>query len=75
MHEVMTLQLGQRANFTATHFWNIQVGPNNTGVPSAHAARNHTSLMMRKQSPSSNTMSTSGLAKELMVQTHTLLGP
>jgi hypothetical protein len=25
MHEVVTLQLGQRANYLATHFWNLQV--------------------------------------------------
>lgn len=25
MHEIVTLQLGQRANYLATHFWNIQV--------------------------------------------------
>ncbi|RDW90120.1 misato family protein [Aspergillus mulundensis] len=24
MHEILTLQLGQRANYLATHFWNIQ---------------------------------------------------
>lgn len=24
MHEIVTLQLGQRANYLATHFWNIQ---------------------------------------------------
>ena len=24
MHEIVTLQFGQRANFVATHFWNIQ---------------------------------------------------
>ena len=24
MHEVLTLQLGHRANHTATHFWNTQ---------------------------------------------------
>ena len=26
MHEVITIQLGERANYTATHFWNTQVG-------------------------------------------------
>lgn len=26
MHEIVTLQFGQRANYLATHFWNIQVG-------------------------------------------------
>ena len=25
MHEIITLQLGQRANYVATHFWNAQV--------------------------------------------------
>jgi hypothetical protein len=25
MHEIITLQLGQRSNYLATHFWNIQV--------------------------------------------------
>lgn len=25
MHEILTLQLGHRANHVATHFWNIQV--------------------------------------------------
>jgi hypothetical protein len=25
MHEVITLQLGQRSNYIATHFWNTQV--------------------------------------------------
>ena len=25
MHEFITLQLGQRANYLLTHFWNIQV--------------------------------------------------
>lgn len=25
MHEILTLQLGHRANFLATHFWNAQV--------------------------------------------------
>ncbi len=25
MHEVVTLQFGQRVNYLATHFWNIQV--------------------------------------------------
>lgn len=25
MHEIVTLQLGQRANYLATHFWNLQV--------------------------------------------------
>lgn len=24
MHEIITLQLGQRANYLATHFWNTQ---------------------------------------------------
>ena len=24
MHEIITLQLGQRANYLATHFWNLQ---------------------------------------------------
>ena len=27
MHEIVTLQLGQRANYLATHFWNLQVDP------------------------------------------------
>lgn len=27
MHEVVTLQFGQRANYLATHFWNLQVSP------------------------------------------------
>ncbi len=26
MHEIVTLQLGQRSNYLATHFWNTQVG-------------------------------------------------
>jgi hypothetical protein len=26
MHEIITLQLGQRSNYLATHFWNAQVG-------------------------------------------------
>jgi len=26
MHEIVTLQFGQRANYVATHFWNLQVG-------------------------------------------------
>lgn len=26
MHEIISLQLGQRANYLLTHFWNIQVG-------------------------------------------------
>lgn len=25
MHEIITLQLGQRSNYVATHFWNTQV--------------------------------------------------
>jgi len=25
MHEIISLQLGQRANYLATHFWNTQV--------------------------------------------------
>lgn len=25
MHEIITLQLGERANYLATHFWNLQV--------------------------------------------------
>lgn len=25
MHEIITLQLGQRSNYLATHFWNTQV--------------------------------------------------
>lgn len=25
MHEIVTLQLGQRANYLATHYWNLQV--------------------------------------------------
>jgi hypothetical protein len=25
MHEIITLQLGQRSNYIATHFWNLQV--------------------------------------------------
>ncbi len=25
MHEIITLQFGQQANYLATHFWNIQV--------------------------------------------------
>lgn len=25
MHEILTLQLGQRSNYLATHFWNTQV--------------------------------------------------
>lgn len=28
MHEILTLQLGQRSNYLATHFWNIQVRAN-----------------------------------------------
>ena len=24
MHEIVTLQLGQRSNYLATHFWNTQ---------------------------------------------------
>lgn len=26
MHEIVTLQFGEQANFVATHFWNTQVG-------------------------------------------------
>lgn len=26
MREIISLQLGQRSNYLATHFWNIQVG-------------------------------------------------
>jgi hypothetical protein len=26
MHEILTLQLGQKSNYLATHFWNTQVG-------------------------------------------------
>ncbi len=26
MHEIITIQLGHRANYLATHFWNAQVG-------------------------------------------------
>jgi hypothetical protein len=33
MHEIITLQLGQRANYLATHFWNTQVGK-----PSSHSS-------------------------------------
>ena len=25
MHEIITVQLGQQANYLATHFWNTQV--------------------------------------------------
>lgn len=25
MHEIVTLQLGQKSNYLATHFWNAQV--------------------------------------------------
>lgn len=25
MHEIVSLQFGQRANYLATHFWNLQV--------------------------------------------------
>jgi len=25
MHEIVTLQFGQRSNYLATHFWNTQV--------------------------------------------------
>jgi hypothetical protein len=25
MHEIISLQLGQRSNYLATHFWNLQV--------------------------------------------------
>lgn len=32
MHEILTLQLGQQANYLATHFWNAQVPP----IPSPH---------------------------------------
>lgn len=27
MHEVVTLQFGQQANYVGTHFWNTQVRP------------------------------------------------
>lgn len=27
MHEVVTLQFGQQANYVGTHFWNAQVSP------------------------------------------------
>lgn len=30
MHEIITLQLGQRANYLATHFWNSQVNSKDT---------------------------------------------
>jgi hypothetical protein len=26
MHEVITLQFGQQANYVGTHYWNTQVG-------------------------------------------------
>ena len=26
MHEIVTLQFGQQANYLGTHFWNTQVG-------------------------------------------------
>ena len=32
MHEIITIQLGQRSNYLATHFWNTQVAL----VPSYH---------------------------------------
>lgn len=32
MHEIVTLQLGQRANYLATHFWNLQVRSCNCAI-------------------------------------------
>ena len=26
MHEVVTIQLGQQANYIGSHYWNVQVG-------------------------------------------------
>lgn len=36
MHEILTLQLGQQANYLATHFWNAQVPPHPVPPPSHH---------------------------------------
>lgn len=54
MREIITLQLGQRANYLATHFWNLQVyrlfflSPTHFSRGTNMRARNHISPTMKK---------------------------
>jgi hypothetical protein len=44
MHEILTLQFGQRANFLATHFWNTQEAyqyPSDAADPQALSPVDH----------------------------------
>lgn len=51
MHEIITLQLGQRANYLGTHFWNIQVSmPKSKVGVGLTAGRNHTLHTMKGKS-------------------------
>lgn len=57
MHEIITLQLGQRSNHLATHFWNTQVDLHAYHVALAHCrksadifGRNHTLHILQTKS-------------------------
>ena len=87
MHEILTIQLGHRANHVATHFWNTQVyfpywPPNaySAAVPHSHLAylfgRNLTSHMtVPKLSHLSTMMYISALDLEQEERRLTLQGP
>jgi hypothetical protein len=47
MHEIITVQLGQKSNYLATHFWNTQVWFTEYAVhlTLTKAFRNHISLI------------------------------
>lgn len=57
MHEIVTVQIGQQANFLGTHFWNTQVSRackvTLFGIlgPLTHEARSLTSHMTPMKSP------------------------
>lgn len=52
MHEIITLQLGQRSNYVATHFWNTQVYFRPREKPfSDTQSRNLTSRTLLTKSP------------------------
>lgn len=79
MHEIITLQLGQLANYVGTHFWNVQVSrsPNHlTAETEAEAEKltpvNRRSLTSRTTTtttpPSSITMCISARASVLMAR-------
>jgi len=72
MHEIITLQLGQRSNYLATHFWNTQVR-NHCAFSvrdNPDRFRNHISHIPQSKNLLLIMIYTSGQALVRMVQKH-----